>query len=162
MLDMNIKTDERGLIATYHYTPARNIKSIMEKGLLPKPVTKMEILDNPDVKEWGLKKMKYIWVWKRIQSAKSNAGNLILKLANFKATKVALLRVWVTKKEIRCWPMGVSMSGSHDGFLNKQDGTRGWIFHTEEPSWILRYRVPPERIEIVKIYDIVKLLDDKP
>ena len=150
--------ERMGLIPTYHYTPARNIKSIMAKGLLPMPMTKEEILTNPRVLSWKLKNMKYIWVWQNEQTPKSNTGNLILKMVNFDATKVALLRVWVTRKEINCWPNSSSMTGNHLGFLTKSDDKGRWVFHRDEPSYLLRYRVPPKRIEVVKIYDIIKLL----
>ena len=136
---------------TWHYTDARNVKSILKKGLIPYRLN-LKAVSEATRKEWGIKNPKGVWLWKKRQRGVSHAGIILNQFVRKEAKKVALLRVLVKHEEVNSWPNKLSISTYHVGFIGK------WYYHWRTQAWISRVKIPPERIKLVKVYDVVKLL----
>jgi len=134
----------------WHYTTWNCWSKIKTEGLKPYPITK---------KEWksviGAETVQAIWMWRHRFTGKSHFGSIIYQMSMKNEDIVVLLEVDYEEGEI----MGISpeqrYSITHSGTLNKytyHDGT--------EKSWLLCNPIPPERIRLIRIYDLPSFVDD--
>lgn len=141
---------QKNLVALrgYHYTPERTWLKIMSEGLVPQPVVKQEILEK-------LPGAKGTWVWQTPLSPVSHAGTVLFQAATKASPRIALLEVTYTMADV-----ALAADEDRSGFLsNKHRGALGaWVYHVDEPGYLLVRHVPIERIRLIAVYDIVEAL----
>lgn len=130
----------------YHYTPERIWLKIMREGLVPQSVVKQEILEK-------LPGAKGTWVWQAPLSPVSHAGTVLFQAVTKASPRIALLEVAYTMAD-------VALDEGKNGFLsNKHRGAlASWVYHVDEPGYLLVRHVPIERIRLIAVYDIVEAL----
>jgi hypothetical protein len=142
----------------YHYTTLEAWQNIQKVGLLP------HILDGAQtqvIRDWtGLKKPKGIWLWQKRLRGSSHVGTLLHRAidhAKGELPIIALLRIELTPDMIQCWgsknsDIRVGTNVTHTGTFND------WKYHTEEDVWIVKNKIEPKSITLVKTYDITRKL----
>jgi hypothetical protein len=140
----------------YHYTSYENWIKIQKDGLVPYKIKKLELLEYFD------KFPKAVWVWEKKQNATGHAGTLIFQASSKGTFKVVLLRVKYTDADLLYYK-DLRVTLPHFGDLTPvtQEGEKNsnrLIYHDGEIGLLVKNTIPPEKIELVKVYDLEKLL----
>lgn len=137
----------------YHYTSYSNWNYIKSEGLLPYDIRKKEFrLYIKDGKVNG------IWIWRKKLEGIGHVGSILWQVASKEDPIVVLLKVVYSKDHrLKLRDIGEKKEKlvelSHEGYFGK------WEYHTgEEKAFIYTRIIPPEDIELVKIFNIMKLL----
>ncbi len=130
----------------YHYTTLDNWRSIQKNGLRPYrlPTHATETL--------GKEIEVGIWVWRKLPKNKNHLGNLIRVVAKHDSTKVCLLKISYTKKDI------FHLDGRPVQIVHAGNIERFW-YHKDFPAFIISSPIPPEQIQLLGQYDLVKLVN---
>jgi len=146
----------------YHYTTLKNWEKIEKEGLIP---YLPEEHDNLYIRtdHWSLRihfgengeLPKMIWIWEKKQSSLSHLGNILFQAASKNETKIVLLEVQFKKSDIM-----ISKFKHKKGAQNiYHDGQIGnFIYHEQEEALLLKNVIPPERVILLKYYDLEELL----
>jgi len=129
----------------YHYTVLPCWKKIKEDGL--KPYT----INRPDLWRFPNSTVRGIWIWQTRHRAKAHVGSLLYQMSKG-YDQVAFLKVRYDMDD-RLTPPGEPKEGSgvcqllHSGELGRLR------YHMGHKAWIITKPIPPERIELIKIYN---------
>lgn len=132
----------------YHYTSWTNWEKIKKEGLIPYPMTNHEVTR---VVGNGL---KGIWIWQERLDPLAHAGAILHQLAMKADPKVVRLSVrfdWWTDTLFE-GPLMVSVG--HDGTIEKFQ----YHWNGKHKAVIVTKPIPPERIELAGIYNVVERL----
>jgi hypothetical protein len=126
----------------WHYTDARNLPSIQERGLVPHPLRTDVVkaaMGDPLITD--VAGATGVFVWTRRQTALSHFGLVALKSMRTLTAQVALLEVE--------WPDADTVDTdrplTHDGYLD------GICIHRDEPFVIVAQTITPDRIRVVDV-----------
>ncbi len=137
----------------YHYTSYKNWESIKFRGIQPYTIEKPEFEQYFDYPPRG------IWVWTQHLSSHSELGSLIYQLSRKCDTKIVKLKVEFYQEDILTYhgngyeqPLVVY----HSGNVEK------WEYHPDNPEAVIVTRpIEPPNIELIKTFDLMKLVEDK-
>lgn len=124
----------------YHYTTYSCWQAIQKEGIKPYPLGKPQLGYNAHG----------IWLWPVMLQGDAHLGSLIWQLHSKGETRVVLLR---------CGYDPDTVIGKPDDWRIKHNGKIGtWEFHDEVPCLVVTETIPPERVELVAEYDLLRLV----
>lgn len=133
-------------IEGYHYTSHSNWLKIKQEGLIPYPINK------PEVTAYFSEPVKGIFTWIQDLVGKSHAGSVLYQVAYRGEPKIVKLKYRFKRSEV-LRKDGSVVQLSHGGHI------QNWNYHDySEQAMIVTNRIPPRRIELVKVYDVQDLL----
>lgn len=133
----------------YHFTAARNLPSIEESGLIPYNVHKEHL----DIHRPG------IWVWKDPAEGEDLCGVILQRLIDHHAWEIAMLRV--KYREWDAYPFGSSLfTIRHSGTMTGSLG-QTWSYHEDRISYVIETPIPPNHIEVLCKFDIMKFIEEQ-
>lgn len=131
----------------YHYTSKEHWEEIKKEGLKPSLIRHIELQDMFRKQIFG------IWVWSKKQDIVSHFGNLIRVLSVHNSSNITLLSVQYEEKDVLKFGKRIIVP-THIGEIGS------FIYHKDEPAHILTDTVPMSRIQLVKHYDLIKLINE--
>lgn len=151
----------------YHYTPTKNLPSIMEAGLVPKPLDSRQF-------GWGLWDdmqavgiTKGVFVFTRQLSGRSLLGTLMYHFGKSQGeTAFFCLRVRCNQSQI-AFPKQPGkpfrlIRGGHEYRMCGHDGFAGGVqYHVSEPIVLLASVIEPERLKVVAEYDLMRAIEEE-
>lgn len=150
--------DPEGWEEGWHYTSWSNWMKIRAEGLKPTRLSEDKILAVQDLTDptWD---GKAVWVWIRKLNPEEHMGSVIYQLAMRAETKIVTLKVRYQFKQ-RLAPLpdsgGTRIQLRHNGKIEK------YRYHHRTPSCLVVTKIPPEDVELVKVFDITQLLGVDP
>lgn len=135
----------------WHYTSWENWLKIRKEGLIPYRDEHWDRLEH-----MGCPEDKIIYVYDRRQRGLSLFGILLWHSYKKATAKVVCLRVDYRDEEAKFHNGYTDAGGKHD--LHSGCGADGF-YHKAEPFTFLSKRIPPKRIELIKVYDLAKIAD---
>ncbi len=99
-------------------------------------------------------KRKGIWLWSKDLKGKTHLGTIIYQVSSKNSDKIVKLKVWYDTNQLLKGLRGERVWTSHYGQIDK------YIYHTKEEGVIIIEPIPPSEIELVKVYDLIKLVSD--
>jgi len=129
----------------YHYTSLANWQTIKHVGLEPYLIKKPEFLHIfPDG-------FKGIWMWKKDLKGIENFGSIIWQVGTKKDLVIVKLKVAYDEDKVLKFNRQ-NLSISHEGNIGDLK------FHQSTASVIVTERILPHNIQLVKTYDLLKLI----
>jgi hypothetical protein len=129
----------------YHYTTLSNWLRIKNIGLIP------QLLQKPELEKYFPGGANVIWVWTDNLNGLAHAGSIIFQCQKGDTRIVKLKVRYLQRDALKYGSMNVVVH--HTGFIGEcfyHDGTQKSVLITKPIS--------PEHIELVKEYDLIKLL----
>ena len=130
----------------YHYTSLKNWKQIQKTGLHRYPIQ-----NQPEIFTYFPNGVNGIWVWIHELKGLSHAGTVLYQASHKKSQKVVKLKIKYKNRDTLKYNGG-------DVVLYHRGNLENMIYHSREPATIMMKDIPAKDIQLVKIYDIVKLL----
>lgn len=127
----------------YHYTTKTNWEKIKKEGL------KRYLINKRELTEFYPDGIKGIWCWKNKLTGDSHIGSILWQVANKKETTIVKLKIKYKNKDILNL---YTYNLYHSGMIGD------WVYHNNESACILNKDVHLNDIELVKEYDLKKLL----
>ena len=129
----------------YHYTTNSRWLKIKKQGLIPYKI------DNRELDFLAKEPFFGIWVWAEKLTGKSHLGTILDRAIRKKNTRIVLLKVNYKKRDVLRKIGFDTISCEHSGTIGN------WCYHKKEKIALVLKRIPPKDIELIKIYDLVKL-----
>ena len=139
----------------YHYTSYKNWLDIRENGLQPYPITKKEFRqyhqDNPET-------VNAVWLWERKFRGRPHIGAILYQFSTKNDTKIVWLecewfyieQLFIKDKDGEFCPVELG----HDGMI----GNAKYHNVDHHKSRLITKPIPPQRIKLLKTYDLQELL----
>jgi len=116
-------------------------------------------LDSKSTFETELGTVVGSWVFMFPLSGLSLLGTLIFNAVKRRTTRICHLEVEYNREDIH--PFLVDQ-GQDEILELYHDGSLGeWVYHTDVPALVLAERIPPERVKLVRSYDLMDILKDQ-
>ena len=130
----------------YHYTSLKNWREIEAVGYL-RPYR----IQKPEFFKFFPNGVDGIWLWQNDLEGASHAGSILFQLGSKGDPSVVKLKVQYDKQQLLTCN-GDSAELTHNGDIG------AWKYHTKEWAVIITGGVSVGYIDLLKIYDVVKLL----
>jgi len=138
----------------YHYTLYKNWLKIKKEGLRPHLMGNEEFEETKEI--FGIKEIRGIWVWKKKFKGLAHVGEIIYQFADKAGSTVVFLEVRFNKADIL---QAIDKTGEKVNFVLEHEGSIGnLVYHEKAESWIITKTILPERIKLLKIYNLLKLI----
>lgn len=137
--------EDKGMIG-YHYTAKKLWRQIEKQGLKPYQIR------HPELRRYFRFGVKGIWIWNEKLSGIGEVGSILWQVTTKDDHRVVKLKVEYEERDVlkkRGRWVELYHNG-HIGVWNYHDGT--------QTSHIIISPIPPERIELVKEYNLLDLV----
>lgn len=137
----------------YHYTSWENWQSIQKEGLQPYQMRQADLirLARMYLSEDAVRQLYSIWVWLDRLMGVAHTGAILFQLATKNTHRVVLLRVTYKKEDVLRLG-GQRVVACHEGFIE------AWHYHSGDQAVLVTTPIPPEDIQLLRVYDVVELL----
>lgn len=134
----------------YHYTTLEHWEAIQKVGLKPSLVQKLEIEEELR-RAKGPTQLFGVWIWKDEQKGLAHLGSVMRVLAVHNSPQVVVLAVNFNDEDI--------VRIGYKRLIIPHDGEIGnFHYHTHEEAFLLKDTIPPERITLVRSYNLLELV----
>lgn len=132
----------------YHFTSYRNWQNIRNVGLTAYPINK------PEVDKYFDYPVQGIWTWKDRPTGQSELGSILFQTSTKQSTHIVLLEFSYRPSDILVTADDRKVEVFHDGILGN------WLYHEQQPAYIVTADISPGDIRLVKEYDLMELLHE--
>lgn len=141
----------------YHFTTLKMWNTIKHEGLVPYFLRNQNITDM--LHNYGVKLEKGIYVYPKKQKGIGHIGSILNQALNKNYFKVVKLKVNYSKSDL------IKLSKeeyklTHNGVFDSDFHKKQIFYHYNEPIQILINKVHKNKIELIKIYDLNKLIGE--
>lgn len=112
----------------------------------------MYMMDKPEIRRVFGHGIEGIWLWVNNPKNKSHTGNLIYQMSRKHEHQIVKLQVEYDQRDILRTSNGEQVRITHRGDID------GWNYHTLDQSVIVERDIPIENIKLLKVYNLVELL----
>ena len=127
---------------SYHYTSKDNWETIKKEGLLPYRI------DKPEFAEAGISPVEGIWAWKKNPKGVSENGTVIFQIQKGCGQIVKLKLDTTGKRTLYKGEQGITLH--HYGVIGN------FRYHNGDAAEIITEKIEPDRIELMREFDIEK------
>lgn len=139
----------------YHYTSLYNWNRIKYTGLMPYAVKQKHVINI--LKRYDVDISRGIFIFTRKQKGVKGIGAIFYQFVSKRSYKIVKLEITYSKDDLVKLPRGINKKLTHDGAITI-DTNRPMYYHHNEPFEILPYCISPNRIKLIKTYNLKELL----